>query len=148
MTYQLAQLNIARFKLPQDHPANADFVNNLDRINAIAEQQPGFIWRFTGAGNNAMDVQAFDDPHVAANMSVWADLKVLKGFVYNDEAHKNIMRRRKEWFDKMEFYMVLWWVKAGHIPSLEEAKQRLVLLQEEGPSSRAFSFRNEFKMPL
>jgi len=78
MTYQLAQLNLVRFKLPQDHPTNADCVNSLDRVNAIAEQQPGFVWRFTGAGNNAMDVQAFDDPHIAANMSVWANLNALK----------------------------------------------------------------------
>jgi len=147
MTYHLAQLNIARFNLPQDHPVNADFVNNLDRINAIAEQQPGFIWRFTGEGNNAMDVQAFDDPNVAANMSVWADLNALNNFVYNDDAHKNIMRRRKEWFDKMEFYIVLWWVPSGYRPSLEEAKLRLALLQDKGPTDMAFTFRHEFKAP-
>lgn len=147
MTYQLAQLNVARFKLPQDHPTNADFINSLDRVNAIAEQQPGFVWRLTGAGNNAMDVQAFDDPHIAANMSVWANLNALKDFVYNNAAHKSIMRRRKEWFDKMEFYMVLWWVKQGHLPSMEEAKQKLTLLQQKGPSPEAFGFRDTYAAP-
>ena len=125
MKYQLAQANIAKFLLPQDHPANADFVNNLDRVNAIAEAQPGFIWRFTGSGNDALDVQAFDDPNIAVNMSVWSDIKPLVNFVYRNNAHKEIMRRRKEWFEKIDFYMVLWWVEQDRRPTIEEAKIRL-----------------------
>lgn len=107
MIYHLAQLNVARFKLPIEHPNNADFVNNLDRVNAIAESQPGFVWRLTGEGNDAMDLQMFDDPNIITNISVWVDIEALTHFVYRNDAHKSIMRRRKEWFDKMEIYMVL-----------------------------------------
>lgn len=147
MTHQLAQFNIARFKLPQDHPANVDFVNNLDRVNAIAESQPGFVWRFTGEGNDALDVQAFEDPNIAVNMSVWADLESLGAFVYRNKDHLAIMRRRNEWFEKIRFHLVLWWVENGHIPSIDEAKIRLEMLLKYGPTRDAFTFRQPFPAP-
>ena len=147
MDYQLAQVNIAKFRLPQEHPVNADFVNNLDRVNAIAESQPGFIWRFTGSGNDALDVQVFDDPNVAVNMSVWSDIKSLVNFVYRNKDHKEIMRRRKEWFEKIDFYMVLWWIEQGRTPTIEEAKIRLELLRQNGPSYSAFTFKQAFPPP-
>ncbi len=147
MPYQLAQLNIARFRVPQDDPVNADFVNSLDRVNAAAEQQPGFVWRFTGAGDNALDVQAFDDPNVAVNLSVWDDMSSLAAFVYRNEEHLQIMRRRKEWFDRMEFYLVLWWIEQGCYPSIEAAKARLATLERTGPSPEAFTFRQPYPAP-
>ncbi len=147
MDYHLAQLNIARFRLPQAHPDNADFINALDRVNAVAEQQPGFVWRLTGEGNNALDLRAFDDPNVALNMSVWTDLEALGAFVYRNDEHRSIMRRRREWFDRMEFYLVLWWVEAGHRPTLDEAKQRLDMLALSGPTSAAFTFRKPYPPP-
>ena len=147
MDYQLAQLNIARFRLPQEDPVNADFVNNLDRVNAIADQQPGFVWRLVGEGNNALDIHAFDDQHVASNLSIWNDVESLEAFVFSNEAHRDILRRRREWFDKLEFYLVLWWVSAGHRPDLEEAKGRLECLQENGPTAEAFTFRDRYLSP-
>ncbi len=147
MKFQLAQLNVARFRLPQDHPVNTEFVDSLDRVNALAELQPGFIWRFTGAGNNALDVQAFDDPNIASNLSVWSDIESLVKFVYHSEGHKNIMRRRREWFDRLEFYMVLWWIESGHTPTLEEAKVSLEMLRRNGPSSAALTFKDPYPAP-
>ena len=147
MDYNLAQLNIARFVKPMSHPDNFEFIDNLDSVNAIAESQPGFIWRFVGSGNNALDVQAFDDPNVASNMSVWTDIESLRKFVYKNVAHQAIMRRRREWFDKLDFYVVLWWVPVGHLPTLDEAKERLKLLREHGPSPRAFTFAQPFSSP-
>jgi hypothetical protein len=144
MAYHLAQLNVARFRVPQEDPVNADFMNALDRVNAIAEEQPGFVWRLTGEGNDATDVRAFDDPQVAVNLSVWTDLDALSDFVYRNEAHLGIMRRRREWFDRMEAHMVLWWVEAGHEPAMPEALQRLECLRESGPTPQAFTFREAF----
>jgi hypothetical protein len=147
MKYHLAQLNIARFKLPKEDPANAEFIENLDRVNAEAERQPGFVWRFTGEGNDTMDVVAFDDPLIASNMSVWETVESLAGFVYHNASHRDIMRRRREWFDKIEFYMVLWWIPAGELPTLEQAQARLELLKEKGPTEMAFTFRQPFPSP-
>lgn len=147
MNYHLAQLNIARFRLPQEHPVNQDFINNLDRVNAIAESQAGFIWRLTGEGNDALDVQAFDDPNIASNMSVWKDIESLGAFVYRNKEHREIMRRRKEWFEHIDFYLVLWWVQEGHTPTLEEAKQRLELLQCNGSTEKALTFKEPHPCP-
>ena len=145
--YEFAQVNIARFRLPQNHPANADFVNSLDRVNAIAESQPGFIWRLQGEGNDALDVQAFDDPNMAINMSVWSDIQSLVNFTYRNDEHKNIMRRRKEWFEKIDFYMALWWVEQGRCPTIEEAKIRLELLRQQGSTYSSFTFKKPFPAP-
>lgn len=147
MTLHLAQINIAKFRLPTDHPANGEFVGNLDRINAIAETQPGFVWRLVGDGNNALDIDVFDDPNVAINMSVWTDLNALADFVYRNTAHREIMRRRKEWFVATEVYMALWWVVAGHIPTPQEGKDRLEILARRGPTQDAFTFKMPFPPP-
>lgn len=147
MKYELAQLNVARFAKPAEHPDNADFVANLDRVNAIAETQAGFVWRLVGDGNDALDIHAFDDPNIAVNMSVWADLESLMDFVYRNEAHLGIMRRRREWFERTEFHLVLWWVEKGFFPTLDEAKQRLNILRTEGPCEQAFTFRQPFPPP-
>ncbi len=147
MNYHLAQLNIARFMKPAEHPDNADFVDNLDRVNAIAESQPGFVWRLTGDGNDALDIQAFDDPNIVVNMSLWTSIEALADFVYRNEEHLAIMRRRREWFKKTKFHLVLWWVAAGDIPTLVEAKKRLHTLIANGPSERAFTFRKPHPPP-
>lgn len=147
MNYQLAQVNIAKFHLPPEHPVNTDFVNNLDRVNAIAETQSGFVWRFVGSGNDALDIQAFDDSNIVINMSVWSDIKSLVNFVYRNKSHKEIMRRRKEWFEKIEFHMVLWWVEQDRRPTVEEAKIRLELLRRNGPSYSAFTFKQPYPAP-
>lgn len=146
VSFHLAQLNIGRFRAPTDDPRLADFMGNLDRINALAESSPGFVWRLTGEGNNATDVRAFDDPMMAVNLSTWGDLESLGAFVYRT-AHREIMRRRREWFEAMESYMVLWWVPAGHMPTPAEALERLEILKASGPTADAFTFRNPFPSP-
>lgn len=53
--HHLAQLNIARPQVLLDDPLIADFVNNLDRINQLAESAPGFVWRLQDDTGNPMD---------------------------------------------------------------------------------------------
>src|SRR5687767_969039 len=139
--YELAQLNIGIIRAPMDSPLMADFANNLDRINALAERSPGFVWRLQGDAGNATDIRPFEQENMLVNMSVWRDLDALRAYVY-DSAHVEIMRRRREWFEKMgEAYLVLWWVPRGHRPSVEEAVARLELLRAKGPTQDAFAFR-------
>lgn len=145
--HHLAQINIARFRLPPDDPANADFMNALDAVNAAAEAQDGFIWRLTGAGDNAVDIDAFDDPHVIINMSVWRDMDALAAFVYRLGAHRDVMRRRAEWFEPLAVSMALWWTPIGHQPTVEEGKARLAQLAQNGPSPGAFTFKTPFPAP-
>ena len=145
--YHLAEINVGRLRAPVDHPMIADFAANLDRINALADGLPGFVWRLKGEGNNATDIQPKpDDPLFAINMSVWSDLDALAGFVYRS-AHVEIMRRRREWFEHLEFYMCLWWVPAGHQPTPAEGLDRLAIFERLGPTAEAFSFRYPFPSP-
>lgn len=144
--WRLAQINIGTLKAPVDSPLIADFVANLERINALAEAQPGFVWRLTGEGGDATDIQPFENPLVAINMSVWTDLNSLAGFVYRSD-HRGVMRRRAEWFEKMELYTCLWWVPEGHEPTPEEGIERLEILRRRGPSPEAFTFKVPFPAP-
>jgi heme-degrading monooxygenase HmoA len=148
MKYHLAQVNIGRFIRPVEDPANADFVDALDQVNALAEASPGFVWRLTGDGNNATDIKPFpDDPNMAINMSVWESVDALAAFVYRTMDHRGVMRRRREWFEEMKVYMALWWVPAGTLPTIEDAKAKLALLERLGPTQEAFTFRQPFAAP-
>ena len=142
--YHLAQLNIGHLIAPKDSPLVADFVNNLDRINALADEAPGFVWRLQSEEGNALDFRVFDE-NTLVNMSVWEDIETLYDYVYKT-AHVEFVKRRKEWFHFMKDpFMVLWWIPAGHTPTLEEAEERLILLREKGPTAEAFTFKKSFQ---
>jgi heme-degrading monooxygenase HmoA len=146
--YHLAQINVGRFLYERGDPANADFMNALDPVNAHAEAAPGFIWRLIGDGNDATDlVPDESDPQLLVNMSVWRDVEALAAFVYRQSDHLAFMRRRKEWFEKIEVFMALWWVPVGHIPTVAEGMARVALLKERGPTVDAFTFRQPFVAP-
>jgi hypothetical protein len=146
--YALAQINIARFTQPKNHPDNADFMTALDPVNAKADAAAGFIWRLVGDGNDAISIDAVpDDPRLAVNMSVWTDVEALSAFVYRQSDHLAIMRRRREWLEKIDVFMALWWVPTGHIPTVAEGMARIALLKEQGPSGDAFTFRQPFAAP-
>ena len=143
-SFHLAQINIGRILAPLDGPELRPFVDNLDRINALAEQSPGFVWRLTGEGDNATDIHAFDDPTMLMNMSVWTDLASLGAYVYRSD-HIEIMRRRREFFETpTEAIMALWWVPAGTVPTIAEGIARLERLRRNGPTPHAFTFRQPF----
>jgi hypothetical protein len=144
--HHLAQLNVGVATAPLDSAIMADFMNNLDRINALAESAPGFVWRLAGDNNNATALRPIDD-RTMVNMSVWTDAQSLSAFVFRT-AHVEFMRRRREWFERMaEAYLVLWWVPAGHIPTTDEAVTRLAHLREHGATPYAFNFRSVFPPP-
>ncbi|WP_237478557.1 DUF3291 domain-containing protein [Lichenibacterium dinghuense] len=145
--FHLAQLNLARFRVPAVDPANAPYLAALAEVDAAAERQPGFVWRLRGAGALASGAEAFGDPRVAANLSVWTDRDALVAFVYGDAAHRGIMARRREWFDRMENHLALWWVPAGHRPDLAEARDRLDRLRRDGPTAAAFTVARAFPPP-
>ena len=144
--YELAQLNIATTKAPLDSPLMAEFVANLDRINALAEASPGFVWRLKGEGNDATSLRPLGDD-VIVNMSVWQNAQALHNYVYRT-AHLEVMKKRKAWFEAMrEAYVVLWWVPAGHRPDVGEALSRLETLRRLGPTNMAFTFKQPFPPP-
>lgn len=143
-THHLAQLNIARMRAPIDSPIMSEFVAQLDAINALADGSPGFVWRLVGAGNDATALRPFPDDFIIVNMSVWENLDALRAYVYKSD-HARVLRERAKWFEQMgEAHMVLWWVPAGHMPTVDEAKTKLMQLREHGASPEAFTFRAVF----
>ena len=144
--YELAQLNVAVMKEPLESPSMADFVANLDRINALAESSPGFVWRLKTEEGDATALRPMGEDTLV-NVSVWKNAESLSKYVYQS-AHVEIMRRRKEWFERMrEAYVVLWWVPKGHRPTPSEAIAKLELLRAHGPTRDAFTFRSAFPPP-
>jgi uncharacterized protein DUF3291 len=139
----IAEVNIGLPLRPPDSPLLAEFMAALDPINALADESPGFVWRLQTEDGDATAIRAFDDDRLLINMSVWESIDALAEFVYRSR-HVDVMRRRREWFERISMYMALWWVPAGHIPSLEEAKERLAHLQEHGPTPYAFTFKARF----
>jgi hypothetical protein len=123
-----------------------DFVANLDRINALAERSPGFVWRLQTETGDATALRPLGE-HFIVNMSVWQDLQSLTDYVYKS-AHVEIMRRRREWFERMpEAYLALWWVTKGRRPTIDEGIEQLHRLRRDGPTSAVFNFRRTFAAP-
>ncbi|WP_437811056.1 DUF3291 domain-containing protein [Sorangium sp. So ce1078] len=147
-SHHLAQVNIALPLEPLGSARLADFVSALEPVNALADAAPGFVWRLKTDGGDATAVRAFGDDRIIVNMSVWESAEALSDFVFRNPEHAAVMRRRREWFVPMkEAIAVLWWIPAGHIPTVAEAEERLDHLRQHGPTPRAFTFRHLFPAP-
>ena len=145
--WHIAQLNVGRILAPTDSPQLAEFMARLDEINALADATPGFVWRLQTASGNATDIRVSEDPYFLVNMSVWATIESLFEFVYRT-SHMAVMVRRRQWFERpTEAYQVLWWVPAGHSPSVSEALDRLGHLRRDGPTAHAFTFSQRYPPP-
>ena len=145
--YHLAQVNIGRVVAPMDSPEMAGFVSQLQPINALADRSPGFVWRLQNASGNATEIQPYEDPRININMSVWESVEALKEFVYKS-GHIVPLRDRLKWFEKpAEAHLAMWWIPAGHIPSVAEARDRLQFRRTHGDTAVAFSFANPFPAP-
>jgi len=138
----LAQLNIGRPKYALDDPRMAGFMDNLDRVNALAEKSPGFVWRMTGEGNNNMDITRADDPGMNYNLSVWRSAEDLEHFVWKT-VHVRFYNRKAEWFPTMTTpHFVMWPIEEGVEPSLDEALERLEMLRRDGGTDQAFGWKD------
>ena len=145
--YHLAQYNIARLVAPLDHPLLADFVANLKPINALGDCAPGFVWRHQTEDGNSTSVRVRGDPMIIINFTVWESIESLFEFAYRS-GHVEFYRRRREWFEPpSEAHLVLWWIPAGHIPTVDEGEERLDYLRAHGPTQEAFTFKQRFPQP-
>jgi len=78
----LAQVNIAWLRAPIDDPLLAGFVARLDEVNALADADPGFVWRLQTETGNATAIRPYEDDRILVNMSVWRTMGDLKRFIY------------------------------------------------------------------
>ena len=148
MDLHLAQINMGRLIAPLDDPGIAGFVSQLDPVNALADRSPGFVWRLQSSSGNATDI-AYDanDPGMMVNMSVWESVEALRDFVYASK-HLDVFRQRAQWFQKLDVPIYcLWWVPAGHIPTVAEGRERLQHYQKHGATPFSFWFSKLYPMP-
>ena len=139
----LAQVNVARALDPLDSPRLAGFMAALERVNAVADRSPGFVWRLRddiGAGATALRVN--DDPLFIVNLSVWETAEALGQFVWNT-IHKKVYARKSDWFEAMTTpHLAMWWIPAQDRPTPAEAMERLAELSAGGPSARVFGWES------
>lgn len=147
MNWHLAQVNIGVAKFAYEDPRFAEFVGNLDRINELADQSPGFVWRYAAEDEYEAGRDAFGDDSLLFNMSMWESKEALMNYVYHSD-HVHILRKRAEWFVIQDRpILALWWQPAGTIPTVLESRHRLEMLAQAGPTKDAFTFRNFFDAP-
>lgn len=139
--HHLAQFNIARIRYPLDDPRMAEFVDNVKRVNELAEQIEGFVWRLQDESGHAMNMTVYGDPAVLPNLTLWKNEAALERFVWQT-LHGRFYRRREEWFVPIKTPLVMWWVPAGHRPSMDEGVERLEMLKERGPTAEAFGWES------
>jgi len=143
--HHIAQVNIARMKAPLDSPVMEGFVSRLAEINALADAADGFVWRLQTEAGDATYLRPYEDDRILFNLSVWTSIETLKSYVYRT-AHAELLRGRRDWFEQFDrAFVALWWVPAGHIPTIDEAKARLAHFDEHGPSPVAFTFKQVFE---
>ena len=138
-TRHLAQFNIARIKYPLDDPRMADFVGNVARVNGLADQIEGFVWRLADDSGNAMGMHVYGDPRILPNLTVWENVAALERFVWKT-VHSRFYGRRAEWFEHTETPLVMWHIEAGHRPPMAEGVERLEHLKAHGSSEHAFGW--------
>ncbi len=145
---QLAEINVAKMRgVNIDDPIMKEFVDNLDKVNALAESSPGFIWRLKDDAGDATSYNPYDDEQIIINISVWKNIESLKHFVYKT-FHTDFVKRRKEWFTLYgRVHTAMWWVNQGEYPTIDESVSRLDHLQKNGASSYVFDFKHPIKAP-
>jgi hypothetical protein len=145
--HHIAQINIARMTAPLDSPVMAGFVGRLQEINALADGAAGFVWRLQTDEGDATYLRPYEDERIIVNMSMWDSVEALKQYVYRT-AHAELLRDRRSWFEHFDgAQLAMWWVPAGHIPTVDEAKERLAHLAQHGPSAFAFTFKSIHDAP-
>lgn len=143
--YHLAQVNIADAHAALDTVEMKGFNDRLDEINTVADNSPGFIWRWDPDDEDTSVIDVFDDPLLLVNISVWQNLDSLKAFVYQT-SHSELLSTKASWFYKMSrVNLALWWIPPGHQPTVKEAAERLEHFQENGATSIAFNFAKSFE---
>jgi hypothetical protein len=146
--YQIAQINIARMHgvSINDHIMQ-EFVDNLDKVNDLAENSEGFIWRLKDENNNATGINPYGDEQILVNVSVWESIEALEKYVYKT-FHTDFLRRRKEWFQNFgKVSTAMWWIKKDEFPTIEEAVSKLDYLQQNGASETVFDSKKRFPPP-
>lgn len=145
----MAQFNWATLRFDANDPRVGDFVNNVSRINALADRMPGFVWRHQNDSRALTKLKRelpFDrTKRFTTTLSVWRDFESLETFVFKT-VHNRYLNKRAQWFlPPQNSYMALWWVPEDCRPTIEDAVTRADELLSNGESERVFGWPNRHK---
>jgi hypothetical protein len=154
VSFHLAQANIARMRGGFSDGVMSGLSTRIEEMNALAEQSPGFVWRLKGADANSESLCVFADYFVPFdperlfyNMSVWESIEALKDYAFKTQ-HAEMLKDKGSWIEHFERpHLALWWIPAGHVPTIAESAERLRSLDERGPTEFAFTFHATFPKP-
>jgi len=154
MLYHLAQVNVARMRANAADSLMSDFRSRIDEMNSLAEGSRGFVWRLRGSEIRPEELLVFEKysppfnpERFFYNMSVWENADDLKRYVFNS-THVEMIRGKSRWMDHFDgVSLALWWIPAGHRPTVAESAERLLAVREKGATPFAFTFKNSFPMP-
>ena len=139
----LAELNVGRLRAEPGDPRVGEFMAALDRVNGLGKRMPGFVWMMEGSGTPGTgntETKIGGDPRFVSNLTLWDSVETLEHFVWNT-VHRSFYERRAEWFELLgQMHFVMWWVPAGHRPTLDEGLARLAHLQDHGDTDHAFGW--------
>jgi hypothetical protein len=154
MSCQLAQVNIARMRGSLAQQVMAGLSARLEEMNRLADASDGFIWRWRGDESSAEELRAFEQyfvpfqpEHLFYNLSVWASVEALRRYAFKT-AHSQMLADKRQWVEELDrARLALWWIPAGHHPSVAESADRLRAVNERGATPYAFTFRQSFPEP-
>ena len=136
----IAQINVGRAIYDLDDPRMAEFMENLDRVNGLAERSPGFLWRFQDESGNATETKIDGDPRELLNISVWQSVADLERFAFAT-LHARFFQRQHEWFERPEgVHFAMWPVARDARPGPQEALAKLDDLRHNGPGEHVFGW--------
>jgi hypothetical protein len=154
VSFHLAQANIARMRGGLSDGVMSGLAARIEEMNAVAEQSPGFVWRLKGADADSENLRVFADYFVPFdverlfyNMSVWESIEALKDYAFKTR-HAEMLKNKASWIEHFErAHLALWWIPAGHVPTIAESAERLRAIHERGPTEFAFTFHATFPKP-
>ena len=140
----LAHFNWATLRGDWGSEVVAGFQNAVEKVNALADRSPSFVWRYAGDEATAAARIGWpmfvENSRIIASFSVWQAPGAFEDYVLKT-VHGAFRRRSDEWFEPATGVNVaLWWVPVGHTPSVSEAREKVETLQSEGPSETVFTF--------
>lgn len=154
MEYHLAQANIARMRGEASALVMQGLVSRIGEMNQLAEKSPGFVWRLPGSEATSEALAVFKDycvpfepDRIFYNLSVWNSVEDLRQYTHKT-VHSEMMRGKQNWLEQFDrAHLAMWWIPAGHKPTIAESEERLRRVSEMGESEFAFTFKRLFEKP-
>jgi hypothetical protein len=144
---------------PGDHPSTLEFQQATPAVLSSIPGTSGLLKdavnTFMPDGTSLTENRSFGVPVTPTffetnsdrfgltTLSVWDDIESAVGFSFHRE-HGEAMKKRKDWFQQEHTWpsSVMWWASDIDTVDWASADEKLVELNDHGPSPNAFTFQS------